>query len=93
MPYGLTLLGVATQMYRHDGRTLMVDVPMRQLERVLSEPGPHVVECIGITESDAIYGPTRVLVDREDVRLLVDSEARRDLAGWDIIDSDEDVDD
>ena len=40
-----------------------------------------------------MYGPTHVLIQTEDVRLLVDTEVRPSTAGWDIIHSDDDIDD
>lgn len=90
---GRTLTAMATHVYLHDGRTLIVDAPMRQLEDELREPGSHVVNCVGVTQSNVTYGPSAVLVTTADVRLLVDAERRRALAGWDIIDSDDGPDD
>jgi hypothetical protein len=72
---------------------LLVDAPMRELEEMLRRPGQHVVDCVGVTERRTTYGPTRVLIETADVHQLVDGEARRSTAGWDIIDSDNDIDD
>jgi hypothetical protein len=79
---------MATHVYLRDGRALSVDVPLRQLEVELRRSGPHVVECVTVTESGVTYGPSRVLVKAQNIRLLVDPDARRGARGWDNLDDD-----
>ena len=79
---------MATHVYLRDGRSLAIDAPLQRLAAELRRAGPHVVDCVTVTESGVTYGPSRVLVKAQNIRLLVDPDARRGARGWDIVDDD-----
>jgi hypothetical protein len=79
---------MTTQVHLRDGRTLTVKEPLSDLEQRLADGKSHVVTCLTVTRSGTTWGPSSMLLSAGNVRLLVDSEGRPDLAGWDIIDDD-----